>query len=298
MRGLYRAAEGRHLAKPSEPDVRPRIRTIKPEFFKDEKINSIAVGARYTAIGLMSAADDRGRLQCMLPALRAYVFPNGDVSEKQFERALSEVLGIGFAWRYEANSWAYLWLPNFWRHQRINRPSESDFPPHPDDPYGGLPITDALRQFTEASRQTHGRLTEDSVKAHGGLITSRAGARSVPFPSLEEETQRLCDRLAARMLANDPKAKTAPGSERWQTDMRLLVQDRSDVAEIERIIDWCQADPFWRANILSPGKLRAQFTQLLLKADSPLRVVPGGEKRERQARRMAAMDRVINGGAA
>lgn len=49
--------------------------------------------------------------------------------------------------------------------------------------------------------------------------------------------------------------------------MRLLLADRGgDVAEVVRIIDWCQADGFWRCNILSPGKLRKQFTQLVLKA--------------------------------
>ena len=57
--------------------MRPRIRSIKPEFFGDEKINSVAVGARYTAIGLMSMADDRGRILCTLPAVRRLRVPDG-----------------------------------------------------------------------------------------------------------------------------------------------------------------------------------------------------------------------------
>lgn len=244
--------------------MRPRIRTIKPEFFEDEKINSIPVGARYVAIGLTSMADDRGRIRCMLPALRTYVFPAGDVSERQFTKALDAVLAIGFALRYEVDGWSYLWLPKFWRHQRINRPSESDLPPHPDDPHGGLPISEALAQFNE-SRSAHGLISESSVSAHGSLITSRAGARSGSVPTPEVE---LSERLAARVRANDPKAEPKPRSARWLGDMRLLLSDRGgDVAEVERIIDWCQADPFWRSNILSPGKLRKQFTQLVLRSE-------------------------------
>jgi hypothetical protein len=32
----------------------PRIRTLKPEFFADEKVNAISISARYVAIGLNS----------------------------------------------------------------------------------------------------------------------------------------------------------------------------------------------------------------------------------------------------
>ena len=246
---------------PHGGDLRPRIRTIKPEFFDDDRINSLGVGSRYVAVGLISAADDRGRMR-RVAALRTHVFPRGDVSERQFDKALDEIVTTGFVWQYEAAGQTYLWMPRFWKHQRINRPSESDLPPHPDDPDGALPITQALSQFTERSRN-HSR------NDHGGLTTSRVGARSVPFLDVEvvEVVQRLCDRLAARMRANDPKADPKPESGRWQTDMRLLLDDREwDVSEVERIIDWCQADPFWRSNILSPGKLRRQFTQLVLRA--------------------------------
>ena len=255
--------------------MRARIRTIKPDFFENEKINAVSVGTRFVAVGLISAADDRGRMR-RLPALRTHVFPHGDISERQFDRAVDEIVATGFVWQYEVDGKSYLWLPNFWKHQRINRPSESDLPPHPDDPLGDLPVKEALAEFTERSRNTHGGFSEHSVSPHGGLITSRAGARSVPFPGVEvEQLQRLCDRLAERIRANDPKADPKPDSERWLTDMRLLVADRKgDVEEVERLIDWCQADGFWRSNVLSPGKLRAKFTQLLLRAKQPANVTP------------------------
>ncbi|KRM94839.1 hypothetical protein FC24_GL002156 [Loigolactobacillus rennini DSM 20253] len=33
------------------------------------------------------------------------------------------------------------------------------------------------------------------------------------------------------------------------------------------MIDWCQADPFWLTNILSPAKLRKQYDRLKIKMD-------------------------------
>lgn len=243
--------------------MRPRIRTLKPDFFGDEKIVKLPVGSRYVAVGLVSAADDRGRIW-RTPALRTFVFPLGDISEKQFDRAVDDIVRVGFAWAYEADEWSYLWLPNFWKHQVINKPSESSLPPHPRDPHGGLPIREALADFRNVSGSDTGLLRENSGNGPGSLPPSRVGARSIPFPSVVDD---LCQRLANHVRANDPKAAPRPQSDRWRTDMRLLLVDRDDdAAEVARIIDWCQADSFWRSNILSPGKLRKQFTQLLLKA--------------------------------
>ncbi|MBK9406591.1 MAG: hypothetical protein IPN47_00820 [Gemmatimonadetes bacterium] len=40
----------------------PRIRTIKPEFFSDEKLAPLPVLTRFVFLGLISMADDCGRV--------------------------------------------------------------------------------------------------------------------------------------------------------------------------------------------------------------------------------------------
>lgn len=107
----------------------------------------------------------------------------------------------------------------------------------------------------------------------------------------DPEITGLCQHLADRMLANDPKAKVAPDSDRWLTDMRLLVQrDERPAAEVRRIIDFCQADQFWRANVLSPGKLREKFGQLLLKAQTP---AAGGKPALANTRDFSRFDKAV-----
>ncbi len=77
------------------------------------------------------------------------------------------------------------------------------------------------------------------------------------------------ERLANKIIHNDPKhfgnknrAKITTG---WADDIRKLVEiDGRDIATVEAVIDWCQDDDFWKANILSGAKLRKQFTTLLL----------------------------------
>lgn len=118
---------------------------------------------------------------------------------------------------------------------------------------------------------------------------------------------RLCGILASLMRGNDPKAKLPSRGTRnhdtWIRDMRLLIQkDRDgDVAEVEFVIRWCQADGFERSNVLSPAKLRKRFTELKLKAErqratgSHLATTDGltaaaRARMERTARRMRALN--------
>ena len=87
----------------------------------------------------------------------------------------------------------------------------------------------------------------------------------------------LSERLANAILANDPKAPVAPRSKRWLDATRLLIErDGRTITEVEAVIDWCQADAFWRSNVLSMDTLRRQFTQLSLKmaARAPLAAPP------------------------
>lgn len=95
-----------------------------------------------------------------------------------------------------------------------------------------------------------------------------------PLPLLEtdqgevgerREATRLCGLLAELMVGNGCKPPTITAT--WVLDMdRMLRLDERTVSQVENAIRWCQADPFWRANILSPRKLREKYEQLRLAA--------------------------------
>lgn len=132
--------------------------------------------------------------------------------------------------------------------------------------------SEAGRKGAAAKWQTDGNLPE---ACHDGAIDlpgiSQFGQRKVvPTTTHREELFSLSKMLADGILANDPKAKVAPESQRWLDAARLLIDmDKRPVAEVERVIQWCQADGFWRSNILSMPKLRAKYSQLLLRMTAP-----------------------------
>ncbi|MCH5332006.1 MAG: hypothetical protein J1E33_06340, partial [Alistipes sp.] len=55
-----------------------RIRTIKPEFFLDEKVGNLPIQARLLFIGLWCHADDNGVLRGNAAYIKAQVFPYDD----------------------------------------------------------------------------------------------------------------------------------------------------------------------------------------------------------------------------
>jgi hypothetical protein len=79
------------------------------------------------------------------------------------------------------------------------------------------------------------------------------------------EVKAACDLLADLIEANGSKRPAI--NDRWLSDMERLNRiDERSWEQIDKAIKWCQADDFWRANIMSPGKLRKQYDQLRLAA--------------------------------
>jgi hypothetical protein len=79
------------------------------------------------------------------------------------------------------------------------------------------------------------------------------------------ELDRLCNRLADAIEANG--SKRPPVGQAWRDACRLMIdKDGRTEEQIQRAIDWCQADEFWRANVLSMPKLRQQYDKLRLAA--------------------------------
>lgn len=77
-----------------------RIRTIKPQFFKNEDIAELSAMTRLLFIGLWTQADRDGRLEDRPKRLKAEIFPyeNYDV-----DKGLNELQSAGFIIRYKVN---------------------------------------------------------------------------------------------------------------------------------------------------------------------------------------------------
>lgn len=112
-----------------------RIRTIKPEFWSDEKLSECSLSARLTFVGLWTFADDAGRLEFQPARIRMQIYPCGSVSLAKLSEYLGELTEHSLIRRYVVDGKEYIDIPNFEKHQRINRPTPSRLPEYSLSPH-------------------------------------------------------------------------------------------------------------------------------------------------------------------
>ena len=106
-----------------------RIRTIKPEFWQDEKLAPLAPIHRLVFLGLISQADDAGRLVDSPRLLNGLIFPS---TEDDCSESIEILASLGRVLRYTSHSGQQLLQVVGWpQHQRVVNPSRYNLPDPP-----------------------------------------------------------------------------------------------------------------------------------------------------------------------
>jgi len=121
----------------------PRIRSIKPAFWSDQKLARLDSFTRFVFVCLWSMADDDGRLEADAETVMHFGFPRERAVV--IERALVALDAIGRVRRYESDGTKYLQIVNWRKHQKIDHPSPSQLPAPP-------PVTEDSPKPRESSR--------------------------------------------------------------------------------------------------------------------------------------------------
>ena len=109
---------------------------------------------------------------------------------------------------------------------------------------------------------------------NGVHMTTERGAGDAPKPYITvkepyienmSEASRLCHLLSSLMVLNGCKSPNI--TEKWVHDMDKIMRLVGRTSQqVEACIRWSQENDFWKANILSPGKLRAKYDTMRLQA--------------------------------
>jgi hypothetical protein len=125
-----------------------RIRTIKPDFWTDEKLTECSLSARLLFIGTWNFADDNGNLDRSAKQIKARVFP---LDNLDCEPLILELLAKELLIEYSYEDRLYLHIQGFNKHQLINRPSKPTCP------------------IYDESLRTHGVLITEGRKERKGV---------------------------------------------------------------------------------------------------------------------------------
>jgi hypothetical protein len=149
-----------------------RIRSIKPEFFRDEVTGLMDPAQALFYLGLCGVCDDAGRFEWNVLLIRADLDPYdakwGGVDG--IKRQLAGLVTLHRIVPYTVNGRRYGWMPSFGGHQKPNRPSPSKVPAPPPEVVAEHEKARALMaDAAGALNEEVEREIEDSLSAHGGL---------------------------------------------------------------------------------------------------------------------------------
>lgn len=149
--------------------------------------------------------------------------------------------------------------------------------PYPNVPYRR--VTKTTREDTDDSKDsdipTFVPAADADVDAQSGdafsdaeTMTDRKRRDSEPLPA-NSEAMRLATLLRDRIRAHTPDARVPATLDKLQPWAKvfdlMLRRDHRAPPDIEAVIAFATSDSFWRANILSPGKLREKYDPLNIK---------------------------------
>lgn len=104
-----------------------RIRTIKPEMWQDEKLAPLPPISRLVFVGLISMADDAGRVIDSVRAINGFMFPETDDSAAD---SIDTLVELGLLERGLTGSGQKILQISKWHHQKIDKPNlSSALPP-------------------------------------------------------------------------------------------------------------------------------------------------------------------------
>lgn len=112
-----------------------RKRMIDPGFWIDEKLGTCTRDERLLFMGLISNADDEGRLQGHPALLKSIIFPyDADILLPDIEKWVQLLSDKKIIQVYQVDGQTFIYITNFLKHQTIKKPTASKLPAPPREP--------------------------------------------------------------------------------------------------------------------------------------------------------------------
>lgn len=169
-----------------------RIRSLKPEFAKDETLAELPRDVRLHYALLWTYADDEGRGIDNPKLIKAELWPlDDDVTAEIVDGWQAELERAGRIQRYEADGKRVFWIVKFTDHQKPQHPATSKLPNPPED----------YRKPHEAYANAH----EDDRKPHAVVVEEgRVDGEGEEFPPVEFSAELELVSPAVSPTATDP----------------------------------------------------------------------------------------------
>ena len=146
-----------------------RIRTIKPEHWKDEDMAKVSLQADLLFIAIWNFADDSGCIRDDCDYLKSEIFPwRKDVKPENISVWLEELKSNFFVLPFQYKNSGYLLIRTFKKHQRIDKPQASKIPQ--------TTINQVIKQYEDKFK-----LFQDNSENNQGVIQEPLTKNPIPL---------------------------------------------------------------------------------------------------------------------
>lgn len=209
----------------------PRIRSIKPEFWQDQRLARLDSLTRLVYVCLWSMADDEGRIEGDAETVWHFGFPRE--KPEAIAKALRALAECSRVVPYTGGEdQKYLFIPRFSLHQRIDHPTRSKLPaPTVVTPAPGTLANPPVVLANNPGRIGSGKGLDQGEDQGGEGVPEEPGTRSDP--------------LIVRILTFDIPAWRADRRlhDSWAASVRLANPGLDLEAEVGRAATWWVSNP-------------------------------------------------------
>jgi uncharacterized phage protein (TIGR02220 family) len=214
-----------------------RIRTVKPEFWTDSKTGTLSGDATKLFIGILNFSDDYGIIEYKLEELKAKIFPysSGSPTDIVGKCLVDELLPKGLVILIKWEDKPYLWVRNFHKHQKVDRPSKPFIEGFTLQGLVGelkKEYPDTYRELTEGSLNSNGLLDEGSLcKGREGKGEEGNGGQS-PSASFSDDCKKA-------IIYLNKKAAThfEPDNKQWLGLVNARLREGLTLGDFTLVID-------------------------------------------------------------
>lgn len=227
-----------------------RIRTVKPEWTCDEKLNGLGDAARVMSIALVTLSDDYGNGRASVGFLAGAIWSSELVENpletlQKTQESLKRLSAAGYLTLYEVRDQRYAHICNWEKHQKVNHPGKPQVP--------GLEDGTIINENGETT-QTLKRVSRDSLET------------LLPDQDQDRDQDQDLSNLSSSELDPPPKLGTNHSNQRdvrevfeyWQSNLKpRAVFDRKrskriadrlregfTVSQLKEVVDRAKASPF------------------------------------------------------
>lgn len=236
-----------------------RIRSLKPQFFKNEELTALSPWHRLAYQGLWCYADRDGRLRDRPRLLKVEIFPFDDLD---MDAILWDLQDAGFILRYSVDEKDFISIPTFADHQVPKKDEHSSMCP-------------ACSDIEKQQRHRSGtvvvpRVGHKDIGTVGHEEGGADGASAPVAPKVDPKAEELVELWNTETCAPIPRCRELSPLRRTRATVRLRERPLEEWRTVIRAI---QASAFCRG--VNDRGWKATFDWLVQSQETAIRVLEG-----------------------